>query len=124
VILETLPETFAICRLAPADPIPNWATGGTFSSIVRTDRELSIVVRAENVPDGVSCERGWRAARFQGILDFSQVGILASICAPLAAANIPVFAVSTYDTDYLFVRSEDWDAATAIFAMSHTLAPL
>jgi uncharacterized protein len=98
------PHTFAVSRLDAALPVPQWAIAGTLVSVTRTHEELSIVCSEEVVPADVTAERGWRCLRVAGELDFALVGILASILQPLAAADIPVFVVSTYVTDYLLVK--------------------
>lgn len=92
----------------------DWAIRSDFWSITRTPEELSLVLPEENVPDGILAERGWSALQVQGPLDFSLTGILASLTAPLADAGISVFALSTYDTDYLLVRSETLSEAVAV----------
>jgi hypothetical protein len=102
-----LPETFAVCRLDPVSPIPSWPTQGSFWSISRSADELSIVCPEDAVPDEIRCERGWRCLHVGGTLPFSAVGILESITFPLARAGISVFAISTFDTDYLLVRGKD-----------------
>jgi hypothetical protein len=102
--------TFAVCRLGGEAPIPPWATAGPFFSITRTADELSIVCREDSVPGGVVCERGWRCLRVAGTMPFSVVGVLASLTAPLAEAGITVFALSTFDTDYLLVKEKDFEA--------------
>jgi hypothetical protein len=101
--LVLLSDTFAICRLPADSPIPAWATG-ELVSITRTADELSIVCRANTVPEGVRCEPGWRCLRVAGTLNLSLVGVLASLAVPLAEAGVSVFAVSTFDTDYLLVK--------------------
>ena len=103
--------TFAVCRLGADAPIPPWATGGSFFSITRTADELSAVCRQDAVPEGVVGERGWRCLRVAGTIPFSVVGVLASLVAPLAEAGISVFAVSTFDTDYLLVKEKDFGEA-------------
>jgi len=105
--LSLLPQTFAICRLTPDAPIPQWATRGGFFAITRTADELSIVCAEHDVPGAVTCERGWRCFKVDGPLDFSLIGVLASLATPLAHVGVSIFAVSTYDTDYIMVRSED-----------------
>ena len=95
---------FAVCRLEPDAPMPPWATAGNFFSITRTTEELSIVCRQDAAPEGINCERGWRCLRVAGAMPFSVVGVVASLTAPLAEAGISVFAVSTFDTDYLLVK--------------------
>jgi hypothetical protein len=103
--MELLPGRFAICRLDPRRPVPTWATRGGFHSITRTAEELSIVCLQKNLPARQQAQRGWRLFRVKGPLEFSLTGILASLTAPLAAAGISIFSISTYDTDYLLVKS-------------------
>ena len=102
--LDVLSGVFAICRLEPSSTIPAWALGGDFISVVRTPDELSIVCPQENVPPEIRCDRNWRCLKVEGPLDFALTGILASLATPLAQAGISIFAVSTYDTDYLLVK--------------------
>ena len=85
-------------------------------SITRTAGELSIVAAEEAVPDSVKAERGWVAMRIAGTLDFSLIGILSRLTAALAEANVPVFVISTHDTDILLVRAGD--AGRAVEALS------
>lgn len=105
-------DRFAICRLDPRDPIPAWADGALLS-ITRTPRELSILCAESAVPEGVCAEKGFRAMEVLGPLDFSAVGILASLTRPLAEAGIPILAVSTFDTDVVLVREGDLERAVA-----------
>jgi GNAT superfamily N-acetyltransferase len=105
--LTVLNDSLAVCRLGADDPVPTWALAGRFCSITRTADELSILCRQNAVPEGVRCERGWRCLRVAGVLPFSAVGVLASLAAPLAEAGISLFAVSTFDTDYLLVKAGD-----------------
>jgi hypothetical protein len=105
--LLVLPEHFAICRLEHDATIPAWATSGSFYSITRARNELSIVCPEEWVPNGAHCEPGWRCLRVAGTLDLSAVGILAALASPLAQAGVGVFAISTFNTDYLLVKSKD-----------------
>ena len=107
LILELLPDTYSICRLDPQADIPSWALAGDFLSITRTRNELSLVCSQELVPHGVQCEEGWRCIKVRGPLDFSLVGILASLTSSLAEAGISIFAVSTFKTDYLLVKVEN-----------------
>lgn len=114
--LNLLPERFAICQLPADAALPGWAAGNFFA-IVRTPEELSVVCRDDAAPAEVRAERGWRALRVAGTLDFALTGILAAIAAPLAEAAISIFAISTYDTDYVLVReitlAQAVDALTA-----------
>ena len=106
--LKVLPHPYAVCRLAATAPLPAWAfpPGGGFSSVSRTDDELSVMCRQDDVPERVKAERGWRCLKVEGPLVFDAVGIMAGLTGALAAAGIPVFAVSTYDTDYILVKDE------------------
>ncbi len=102
--LRVLKERFGVCRLAADSDIPEWAfSPGSLTSITRTVNELSIVCSDERIPEGVTVERAWRAFRVEGPLSFDLVGILADLSAALAAAGVPLFSLSTYDTDYLLV---------------------
>ena len=109
----TLTEgTLAVARLDAGQGIPEWLDwSDPLVSVTRTADELSVVCAEARVPDEVKAERGWRAFRVEGPLDFALTGILARLSGALADANIPVFAVSTYDTDYLLVRAHDAERA-------------
>jgi hypothetical protein len=120
--LVLLPGPYAICRLPADADSPAWAVG-EFVSVTRTAEELSVVCREEAVPQGVRREGGWRRLRVAGTLDFALVGVLASLLAPLAEADVSVFAVSTFETDYLLVREADLARATeALGAAGHRVA--
>lgn len=102
--LELLPWTCAVCRLAADAAVPAWAAApGAFTSITRTPEELSIVCAEARVPPGTRCSTGFRILKVQGPLEFALTGILAAIAAPLAAAKVSIFALSTYDTDHVLV---------------------
>ena len=105
--------TLAICRLDPAADLPAWIVGSRFCAITRTDEELSVVCDQALVPAASACQRDWRCLKVAGPLDFALTGILARLAAPLADAGIPVFAISTYDTDYLLVKADQLAAAVA-----------
>jgi RimJ/RimL family protein N-acetyltransferase len=107
MILEVLPQTFAICRLDYHAAIPAWGTSGAVWSLTRTADELSLVVESKLVPPGVQANPDWRALQVKGPLDFSLVGVLATLTSLLALAEISIFAVSTFDTDYLLVKEAD-----------------
>ena len=109
--LRVLPDTLAICRLAAQAPVPGWAAGPGLVGVTRTADELSIVCPQDRVPPGTVCEPGWRCLQVAGPLAFSMSGVLASLSAPLAEARISIFAVSTYDTDYLLLRQNDLERA-------------
>ena len=109
-----MPGRLAVCRLDPQVAVPDWALSGDFFSITRTTDELSIVCSEAGVPEGVLCERGWAGLKVEGPLDLSLTGVLASLAQPLAEAGISIFAVSTYDTDYLLVKVGDLERAVAV----------
>ncbi len=114
--LSLLHATFAICRLDGDADIPEWALTGSFFSITRTQDELSIVCDQSNVPEGIPCDKGWRCLRVEGPLDLSLTGILSSLAAPLAHAGISIFAMSTYETDYVMVKEKDLDRAILVLS--------
>ncbi len=121
--LERVEGTYAVCRLEPDDPVPRWALSGRFVSVTRTPDELSVVVEEARVPPGVRSEGGFAALRVAGSMDFSLTGVLSTLTAPLAGASVSLFAFSTYDTDYLFVRHYDLDTAiAALRSAGHHLA--
>ena len=106
--LSVLPDRLAVARLSPGEGVPDWLDwNDPLVSATRTGEELSILCREDRVPADVKAERGWRAFKVEGPLDFSLFGILARIAVPLAQARVSIFAISTYDTDYVLVRDHD-----------------
>lgn len=105
----------AVCRLAPGEPVPGWVDlrSRPLVSITATEEELSLVLPQADVPPRVPAETGWRALSVRGPLPFHLTGILASLATPLAAVGVPIFAVSTHDTDWLLVGHEHLDSACA-----------
>ncbi|MCU0864417.1 MAG: ACT domain-containing protein [Planctomycetes bacterium] len=109
----------AICRLAAAAAMPAWATG-SFVTTSRTKDELSIVCAQAHVPAGVQHERDKIAFGIEGTVPMTTIGILASLCGALAAAGVPVFVISTHDTDWLLVSADRFTAArTALEGLGH-----
>jgi uncharacterized protein len=106
-----LPGLYAIVRLSPTAPVPDWATRGDFGCTTRTADELSIVCPAESVPKDVDPGPCWICLKLEGPFPFSQTGILLSFIQPLSNNGIPIFAISTYDTDYVLVQDEFADRA-------------
>jgi hypothetical protein len=120
--LTLLDDRLSICRLAHDAPIPEQILRGGFFSITRTPDELSIVCAQAHVPDGVTCEPDWRCLQVMGPLPFELTGILATLTQPLAEAGISLFAVSTFDTDYLLIKSPTVEQAlAALRAAGHTV---
>lgn len=114
LMIKILPEYFAVCRLDADAELPPQVLSEPFFAVVRTDEELSIVIPEEGVSPGWQVERGWRALKVLGPLDFGMIGVLSSIAAPLAQAEISIFVISTYDTDYLMVKSPLLDRAVQV----------
>lgn len=122
LVLSVLPQRLAVCRLDPDDVIPDWVPGHSFWSVTRTDEELSLVLPEEGAPAGWKAEKGWRCFKVHGPLDFCLTGVLASLASPLAEADISIFAISTYDSDYILVREWDLDKAKGVLLDSgHTI---
>lgn len=115
-MLSILDGAFCICRLESGAKTPDWVLGLDFFSITRTREELSIVapegnLRRAELPAEAKIEGGWACLKVEGPLDLSLVGVLAELSRTLAEAGISIFAVSTYDTDYVLVGNEDLDGA-------------
>ena len=125
LVLEWLPGRYAVCRLSPRDFVPAWAqtSGVSLLSITRTDRELSIVIDESRVPADVKAQRDFVAMRIKGTLDFSLVGVLAKLTRALAAANVPVFVISTFETDVIMFRDEHQQRAIAAIETIGQMAP-
>ena len=119
--LLVLPETLAVCRLPPDANIPPWAVGRNLLAIVRTLDEMSIICPQSGVPAEIQSEGGWCALKVLGPLDFSLVGILAQLAGVLANADVSIFVISTYDTDYILVK--DHQLETAITALNQAGYP-
>ncbi len=120
--LYLLPQVFAICRLETESALPHWLQADHFFSITSTPDELSIVCLAESVPIDVQADRSWRCFKLQGPFEFSLTGILNSVTIPLSDADIGIFAVSTYDTDYVLVKEDALQQALSVLKdAGHTL---
>ena len=119
--LRLLEGRYSVCRLGAAEKAPAWAANAKgFSSATRTADELSVVCADAAVPTGTKCETGWRIFKIEGPLDFSLIGILVSVTKPLADAKVSIFSISTYDTDYVFVKEAELEKAIgAITAAGH-----
>jgi hypothetical protein len=102
--LELLPQKFSVCRLAADAAIPQWAMRGAVYAVTRTEDELSIVCESKFALSSVKAEKGFRCFKLQGPFPFSMTGVLAAVLGPLAEARVSIFAISTYDTDYVMVK--------------------
>jgi hypothetical protein len=121
--LTVLDNRLAVCRAEPDQAVPEWVNrAGAFTSITRTSAELSIVCGFDAVPPGTPMEGPWRAFKVQGPLVMTLIGVIESVARPLAQANVSIFAISTYDTDYVLVHEPDFDKAVeALIAAGHTI---
>ena len=113
-----------VARLGPADPLPAWASASTaFSAVVRTPTELSILTTEDAIPQDAPAECGYRAFRVRGSLPFDLVGIFASLAQPLAEASLAIFALSTFDTDYVLVKEAELARAREVLEQAgHTVS--
>lgn len=107
--LKELEGNFTVCKAASVEQLD---LNKAFYFVGKTDEELSLVCKTEDVPKGTTDrEDGWRGFRIEGVLDFSLVGILSKLSGILAENGIGIFAVSTFNTDYIFVKEEDFAKA-------------
>lgn len=119
--LTLLPDAYAIARLAPDAPVPDWAKG-RFTSLTRTEDELSITTPEARIPPGVEASRGWRAFRVDTLADLDTPGVALAAIAPVSTAGLGVFLVSTALRDYLLVNGATLDRAiAALRAAGHTV---
>ncbi len=126
--MALLKDKYAVCRLNMNERIPEWAYKGYFFSITRTDEELSLVCLQDNVDledfgEDAECEKEWRVFKVEGPLDFSLGGILANLTCIMKEEGVSIFAVSTYDTDYLMVKEDKVEkAVNALKEYGHQVA--
>jgi len=115
--LKVLDSNFSVVKLSPTEPIPVWALSSDVFSITRTDEELSIVCNSECLPQNEAIsdvENDWKCIKVEGVLDFSLTGILSSLANPLAKNNISIFAISTFNTDYLLIKNHSIEKAKVV----------
>ena len=123
--LSLLEGRFAVVQLGPTSSLPAWALEGEFFSVSKTSEELSIVCPEANVPAGADLrlETGWACLKLQGPFEFSLTGILLSVLEPLARVKVGIFALSTFNTDYVLVKAENLERAiAALEAAGHRVA--
>ena len=118
--LQVLPQAFTVCQISDRSGVD---FSREFVFVSKTDEEISLVCETEFIPaNTLAREDGWRALRVCGVLEFSLVGILAKISAALAQDGISIFAISTYNTDYLFTKDADFARACAVlFGEGYTI---
>lgn len=121
---RVLPGAFLVCRLPAEAQLPAWVPAGALVSITRTRDELSIVCPEPNPLPPEKCEPGWACLKLEGPFPFSMTGVLWSFLSPLAERKIPIFAVSTFDTDYVLIKHENLeDAFVGLKSAGHALIP-
>ncbi|WP_337020069.1 ACT domain-containing protein [Oceanobacillus massiliensis] len=117
MILKILDSTFSVIKFQAAETLPLWALSADTFSITRTEEELSIVCPSESLPKDQAfqeIEKDWKCIKVEGVLDFSLTGILSSFAAPLAENKISIFAISTFNTDYLLIKSHSIEKAKVV----------
>ena len=120
--LILLSDHLTVCRFPPDALLPSWVEPNGLQAIIRTTDELCIICGEEKVPANITAEPDWRALKVQGPLVFSEVGVLAAIANPLAEAEVSIFVISTFETDYILVKENDLDqAVTALQKAGHTI---
>jgi hypothetical protein len=112
--LILLEGEFAICQLDAASDLPDWIFKGDLYAITRTPDELSIICRHDQLPEPLPCEPGWRLLKVKGPFTFDEIGVLSALLAPLATAGISILAISTFNTDYLLIKTQNLDQAVHI----------
>ena len=116
--LEQFPETLAVVRFGPGTEVPAWAESSSIFSVTATATETSVVCAARSVPKKSVHQRPFTAFEVEGPLDFALTGVLAELLAPLAAAEISVFTLSTFDTDWILVPGDKADEAGEVWRRS------
>ena len=121
--LLLLPDRYAVAQLPADAALPEWWPTHGMRHAGWTDDELSLVCEETCVPDDVRCQRGWRMFKLQGPFDFALTGILKAVLDPLATAGVGIFAISTFDTDYVLVQEPQLDLTVkALRAHGHQLS--
>lgn len=107
--LKIINQNFSICKVKDLSQIDY---SDKFCFVGKTDEELSLVCSTDLVPENaIECDNGWRAFRIQGVLDFSLIGILSKLSTLLAENKVGIFVVSTYNTDYVLIKEENFEKA-------------
>lgn len=122
--MRVLPGELAVCRLEADGPIPAWVfhAEARFFSVMRTPEETSVVCPSDDVPPSIErVDKGWRALKVDGPLPLTMTNVTAKLTTPLGAAGIPVFLLSTYDTDYLLIKSEHLERAVSLLRTRFTV---
>lgn len=103
---KVIPGQFAIAQLPAGSAVPAWATQGAFSSVTATTEELSVVCEESAVPEGTTAQKGFACLQLEGPFPLDSVGILHKFLGPLVRERIPIFAISTFNTDFILIHAE------------------
>jgi hypothetical protein len=114
--IQILPEQYAILHISSDENIPAWVLNGKYWSITRSESEISIVCQQDVVPTGFKGEFNWKVFKVHNPLTFEMAGILASLANPLADAGISIFAISSYETDYLMLKEVNLEKAVEVLS--------
>ena len=107
--LQKLNRAFTVCKIERVETVD---FSREFVFLSKTDQEISLVCESAHVPsDPIAAEAGWQGLKISGVLDFGMIGVLAKIAEILARAGISIFVVSTYNTDYIFIKAEKFEKA-------------
>ncbi len=115
-VISVLKDDYKVCRMNAFDGIPKWVLDTPLSSITRTAEELSIVCPNQVAPEQFKCEQEWKCLKIHGPLGFDEVGIISSLTKVLAEAEISVFVLSTFETDYILVKRLNLEKAAKVLA--------
>lgn len=116
-----MPNSLAVCQFAKGTQVPSWVFNSSFFSVSKTSDELSVVCDQVLVPPNVKKLENWKAFKVEGPLDFSLTGIVASLSKSLADNKVPIFVISTYDTDYILVENKYFIQAKEVLRNTFTL---
>jgi hypothetical protein len=119
--LNPLADTFSIYTMEEGQEIPGQMLSSGFFSVTSTSEEISIVTNCQREFPRLRSDKGWKGFKVEGILDFSMVGILHTIIGPLKDFGISVFVVSTFSTDYIFIKEKHFERAKEIFTTTEKL---
>ena len=120
-----MPQVYAICSFPTDATFPDWPDHASIFSITKTPKEITIVCEEHQVPGACKTSENWKCIKVEGSFDLDAVGVLASIAEPLAQNKISLYAISTYDTDYILIHAKNIDkAVSCLKTFGHTIIDL
>jgi len=117
-IISVLKDDYVVCRLNAFDGVPIGMLDHPLSSITRTAEELSIICPASYAPENSDCEENWKCFKIHGPLPINEVGIISTLTSQLASADISVFVLSTYETDYILIKKMNLEKAVKLLSVN------